>query len=72
MKELPLGFDTAVVTSFGSCFHSESDCHGIFHVEKFGTSKLNISRTRTGILQMVNGAYFLFLGSFISDQLSLW
>ena len=29
-KELPLGFNTAVVASFGPCFHSKSDCHGVF------------------------------------------
>ena len=33
-KELPLGFNTAVVTSSGPRFHLKSEFHGIFHAEK--------------------------------------
>ena len=32
-KALQLGFNTAVVTSFGPSLHSKSDCHGVSHVE---------------------------------------
>ena len=39
MKELPLGSNTAFVTSVGPPFHSNGDFHVVFHVEKFETLK---------------------------------
>ena len=32
-KELQLGFNTAVVISFGPFYHSKSDCHDVSHAE---------------------------------------
>ena len=38
-KELPLGFNTAVVTPSGPRLHSKSDSHGVSHVVKRRISK---------------------------------
>ena len=55
---------------WASFFHSKSDCHGIFHAEKFATLEWNTFRTRRGIYkQSMVPIHVIFFGSFISDQL---
>ena len=68
-KRLPLDFNTAVVTSFRSHFHSKSDCHGIFITEESGTSKSVISRTGRGIYKQ--SMIFIFFSSAHSSQTNL-
>ena len=58
------------MTPFGPHFHSKSDSHDVFHVEKFETLKYLKNWKR--YLQTVNGARLLFVGSFISYQPAFW
>ena len=66
-KELTLGFDTAVVTSFEPRFHLENDCRGIFH-----NFKIKYLENYKRYLEMINGVCFFFVGSFVSAQHSFW
>ena len=68
-KGLALGIHTVVVTSFVSLFHSESDCHGFLHTEKFLTFKRNISRTIRGIFRW--SMVFVSFSSALSSQTNL-